>query len=168
MRHSGFLSGLANPASDFVDDDIVVRSVTAQQAAQADDGVVFFCFRERASRGWDFEGAGDPDDLDAPGLCATLHESVECTLQQPIRNKCVEARNHDREACPSRIQLALQRLGSRFGSGFSGRFQVVIPTPPVILSEAKDLCISMAAAKSIGPSLRSEFVTFLCAVKSQC
>ena len=64
MRHSRFLRGLANTASDLVDDDIVVRGVAPQQAAEADDGVVFFGFGKSARGGGDFESAGDADDGD--------------------------------------------------------------------------------------------------------
>jgi len=41
MWHSGFLRRLSNPASDFIDDYIVVGGVPAQQTTKADDRVVF-------------------------------------------------------------------------------------------------------------------------------
>jgi hypothetical protein len=41
VRDAGFLRGLSDAASDFVDDDIVMGSVSAEQAAKADDSVVF-------------------------------------------------------------------------------------------------------------------------------
>ncbi len=64
VRHSGFLRGLADAAGDFVDDDVVVRGVAAQQAAQADDCIVFFGLGKGAGSGRNFERAGDADDFD--------------------------------------------------------------------------------------------------------
>ena len=66
MRHSRFLRRLADAASDFVDDDVVVRGVAAQQASETDDGVVFFSLGESTGCRWNFESAGDADDFDAP------------------------------------------------------------------------------------------------------
>ncbi len=64
MRHSSLLRRLPNPARDFVDDYVVMRRISAQQAPETDDGVVFLGFSEGASRGRNFERAGDANDLD--------------------------------------------------------------------------------------------------------
>src|SRR5207237_9048622 len=40
MWHSSLLCRLPNPACDLVHDNVVVSSVAAQQASEADDGVV--------------------------------------------------------------------------------------------------------------------------------
>ena len=70
MRHSSFLRRLSNPPRDFVDDYVVMRSIPANQAAQADDGIVFFSFSKGASRGRNFESARDPDNFDVTFFCA--------------------------------------------------------------------------------------------------
>jgi hypothetical protein len=49
MRNSRFLSGLPDTPGAFVDDDIVVCCIPAEQASDADDGIVFPSFRQRAS-----------------------------------------------------------------------------------------------------------------------
>ena len=71
MGDASFLRGLSDAASDFVDDDVVVGCVSAEKAAEADDGVVFSRFGESAGGGRDFEGTGDADDGDVffPSAC---------------------------------------------------------------------------------------------------
>ena len=44
MGDSGFLGGLSDAPGDFVDDDVVVGGVAAEEASDRDDGVVFFGF----------------------------------------------------------------------------------------------------------------------------
>src|SRR5215475_12099812 len=61
MWHSGFLRRLPNPTRDFVDDHVVVRRISAEQASEADYGVVFSGFGESARSGGNFEGAGNAD-----------------------------------------------------------------------------------------------------------
>ena len=63
MWNTGFLRRLSDAARDFVDDDVVVGRVAAQQASEADDGVVLLGLRQRASGGWNFEGAGNADNV---------------------------------------------------------------------------------------------------------
>src|SRR5438552_19102176 len=46
MWHSSLLCRLPNAACDLVHDNVVVSSVDAQQASEADDSVVFFGLRE--------------------------------------------------------------------------------------------------------------------------
>src|SRR5580698_2037420 len=62
--NAGFLRRLPDATGDFVDDDVVVSSVSAKQAAEADDGIVFTSFGEGASGGGNFKRAGNADDGD--------------------------------------------------------------------------------------------------------
>jgi len=43
VRDAGFLGGLSDAAGDFVDDDVVVGGVAAEEASDAEDRVVIFC-----------------------------------------------------------------------------------------------------------------------------
>ena len=63
MRDAGFLCGLSDAACYFVDDHVVVGGVPANEAAEADDGVVFFGFGESSSGRGDLESARDADDF---------------------------------------------------------------------------------------------------------
>src|SRR5437879_13741276 len=58
MWHSSLLCRLPNAACDLVHDNVVVSSVAAQQASEADDGVVFFGFSASAGSGRNLEGTG--------------------------------------------------------------------------------------------------------------
>ena len=77
VRDTGFLGGLSDAASDFIDDDIVVGGVSAEQATEADDGIIFFAFGESTGGGWDFESAGDADDDDVLVLGARAKQAVK-------------------------------------------------------------------------------------------
>jgi hypothetical protein len=64
MRYSSLLGGLTNASRDLIGDHVVVCSVSAKKAADADDGVVFARLSERAGGGRDLESAGDTDEID--------------------------------------------------------------------------------------------------------
>ena len=64
MRYSSLLGGLTNASRDLVGDHVVVCGVSAEKAADADDGVVFASFGERAGGGRDLESTGNTDELD--------------------------------------------------------------------------------------------------------
>ena len=85
MGHARFLRGLADAASHFVDDDVVVRGVAAQQATQAYDGIIFFSLGESPRRRRNFKSAGYADDFDvlvslAPHL--TSPSNAPCNSDQ--------------------------------------------------------------------------------------
>ncbi len=117
MRDAGFLRGLPYPTRDFVHDDIVVGRVAAQQATEADDGMVFSSLGEGAGGGGDFERAGNTDDGDVfiPG--PGTKQSVMGAPQQPFSNKLIEPGDNDSEAIVSCVQLA--------GNGFLPSFAFV-------------------------------------------
>jgi len=79
VRDAGFLGRLPDAAGDFVDDYVVMGSVAAEKAADADDGVVFLGFGEFAGGKRNFEGTGDADEVDAFSLCTGAREAVDCT-----------------------------------------------------------------------------------------
>lgn len=64
MRHSRLLRRLPNPPRDFVDDDVVMRSISANQASKANDSVVFLGFGERTGSRGNFKRTGYTDDFD--------------------------------------------------------------------------------------------------------
>ena len=110
MWHSGLLCRLSDAARDFIDDDVVVRSVAAQKASDADDGVVFSCFRQRARGGRNLESAGSADDIDCFFGHARAHQSIERALQEPLSNEGVESRDDNAEAFSRAVQITLKRL----------------------------------------------------------
>ncbi len=125
MRHTGFLRGLSDAASDLVDDDVIVGGVAAKQASDADDGVVFFCLGESAGGGGDFEGSGDADDINVFLAGAQAKESVACALQQALSNERVKAGYDEREPLSPRVELAFEGRvrGSRWGLEFEFVFR---------------------------------------------
>jgi hypothetical protein len=110
VGHAGLLRGLPNAASDFVDDDVVMRGIAAQQAAEANDGVVFFCLGESARGGRNFECAGNADDLDVILVGSRTNKAVVCATQKSVSNKLVEAGDDDAEFSSRRAEIAFNRF----------------------------------------------------------
>lgn len=109
MWNAGFLRGLPNTARDFVDDDIIVGRVSAKQASDADDGVVFLRERERARGGRNLEGARHANYGNIVPARSELPQSVARTDEKSFCNEGIEARDNDGEATPSSIQITLHR-----------------------------------------------------------
>src|ERR1019366_8756195 len=95
MRDTRLLSRLPDTSRHFVDDDVVVCCVPAQQAAQADDGVVLPRLREASGGGRNFKGTRHTNDLDVSYLCARTQEPIHRSLKQSFGDESVKPRNHD-------------------------------------------------------------------------
>jgi hypothetical protein len=81
---------LSDATRDFVDDDVVVRRVAAQQATQADNRIVSLGYGQRTGGGGNFEGAGNTNDLDVFAFCAATQKSVERASKQPFGDELVK------------------------------------------------------------------------------
>ena len=64
MWNASFLRGLSNAAPALVHNHVVVSSVPAKQATEADDRIVLPGFGQGAGSRGDFEGAGNTNDID--------------------------------------------------------------------------------------------------------
>src|SRR5690242_13967745 len=98
MGDASLLRRLTDPARNFVDNHVVVSSVSTQQASEADDRVVLSSFGKRPRDGRDFKGAGHPDDLNVPFFCSRAHQTVVSSAKKSVGDEFVETRNHDCEA----------------------------------------------------------------------
>ena len=110
VRHASFLRRLADPTRHFVDDDVVMRGISAQQAAEADDRVVLLRFCERAGRRGNLESARDANDVDVLVLRTGTDESVVRAAQQAVGDELVESGNHYDKTQALRVQSARNRL----------------------------------------------------------
>ena len=90
MRNARLLRRLADASGHFVDDHIVVRGVAAQEATEADDRVVFFCFGELARCKRNLEGPWNADDVDVFFFRTGLQQPIDRAQQQPLGNKSVK------------------------------------------------------------------------------
>jgi len=106
MRHSCFLCGLPDPTRDFVNDYIVVRRVSAQQATEADDGVVLLCLSEGARGRGNFESARGANDTDVVFFCAGTNQAVVSAAQQPLSNELIKSGDDDSETQTTRVQFS--------------------------------------------------------------
>src|SRR5207248_597221 len=94
MRHSGFLRRLPNPSRDLVHDHVIVGRISAEQASEANDAIVFLGFGERAGGGGDFEGAGYADDFDVVFFRTGADQSVVGAPQQAVSDELVKSRDY--------------------------------------------------------------------------
>jgi len=90
MRYASFLRRLADAAGNFVDDHVVVRRVSTQQAAETNDGIVFLSFGKRAGCRGDFEGARDADNFDCFLSGAGTQQPVVCALEKSLCDESIE------------------------------------------------------------------------------
>ena len=136
MRHAGFLCRLANAARDLVDDHIVVPRVSAKQAAEADDGVIFLCFGERARGDRDLERPGYANNVDVVLLCFRSQQSIAGTEQEPLRDESIEPRDGDGKALSSRIQGTFKRGHCRLRRRFDLKLGFLLrdSVPPWLFS----------------------------------
>src|SRR3954463_9740298 len=81
---AGLLRGLPDAARDLGRDVLVMRGVAADDAAEADDGVVTVRLGELARGEWDLEGAGDADDFDVIVMRARLVQRLDSVSQQAL------------------------------------------------------------------------------------
>jgi hypothetical protein len=82
---------LSDAACDFVDNDVVVRGIAAQQATQANDRVVFLGLGKSASGGRNFECARNADDLNIFACRAAARQSIKRAAKQSFRNELVKS-----------------------------------------------------------------------------
>ena len=109
MGDTGFLRGLSDAAGDFVGDDIVVSGIAAEEAADADYGIVFLCFGQGTRGGGNFEGSGDADDLDIfVAIHAAANQSVDDAGKQALGDERIKTADDDRESFAVAEQIAFQ------------------------------------------------------------
>ena len=96
---------LSDAAGDFVDDDIVVGGVSAQEAADGDQGVVLAGFGQHFGGRGKLEGSGDADDFDVGGGGSGAAQSVGGAGEQTLGDEGVEARDDDGELHPGGVEL---------------------------------------------------------------
>jgi len=78
-------------ASDLGADVVVMRGLAADDAADADDGVVLRGGGQFFRGDGDFEGAGNADDLDLTRSCSGGGERIESGSEQAIGDEAIEA-----------------------------------------------------------------------------
>ena len=118
MWHASLLCRLPNPACDLVHDNVVVRSVAAQQASEADDGVVFFSFSQSAGGGRNFEGTGHAEDFDVPLFCPGSYKSVVGAAEQAVSYEFIETRDDNSEPKSGCVQFSGNSLLPNFLFGY--------------------------------------------------
>src|SRR5258708_27666392 len=113
MRHSSLLRRLPDAARDLIHNHVVMRCVAADQAAKADDGIIFPGFGKSASGQGNFERSGDADQRDVFLPCARAQQSVVSALEEPFCDEGVEARNDNRTPLSSSAKPTLDSRNRR-------------------------------------------------------
>src|SRR6184192_1364655 len=135
MRHASLLRRLPNAARDLVHDDVVMRGIAAQQASEADDGVVFFSFSQSAGGGRNFEGTGDAEDFDVPLFCPGSYKSVVGAAEQAVSYEFIETRDDNSEPKSGCVQFSGNSLLPNFLFGYVLSVSVLRYLPWQILAQ---------------------------------
>jgi len=109
MGHPSLLRGLPNAARDFIYDDVIVRSIAAQQTAQTNNRIVFFGLCQCASGGGKFKRARNTNDPNILGFRTTTQQSIERTPKESFRNELIKPRDHNAEVSSRSAEIALKR-----------------------------------------------------------
>lgn len=107
MRHAGLLRGLANATRDFIDDNVEMRRVSAQQAANTDDRIVFAagCQATRCRR--NFKGPRHANHVDVFLPRPGSQQAVARAQQQALSDEGIESCYYNREALSRSLELPL-------------------------------------------------------------
>jgi len=98
MRHACFLRGLPNAARHFVDDDVVVRRISAQKTSDTNNRIVFFrSGKSPGSRG-NLEASRHTCNRNIFLLRPQPKQPIARAQQKPFGDEAIEPRYHDREA----------------------------------------------------------------------
>ncbi len=99
--NTGILCGLADSARDFVGDYVVMGSVAAEKAADADDGVVLASLGEGAGSGGNLKRSRYTHQTYVFATRVGAQQGVIRTLKEPLSYERVEARHNYGEALPA-------------------------------------------------------------------
>src|SRR5271170_5258641 len=106
-----FLLRLADAAGDLVVDGFVVGRLTAQEAADGDDGVYQFGLGDLAGGGGDLPCAGNAKDVDLVFPDAAAVEAIERAFEQAVGDDGVPAGDDDGELHAPGSEIAGERDG---------------------------------------------------------
>jgi len=122
MRDSSLLRRLPDAASNLIHDHIVMRRIAADQAAEANDGVIFFGFGKRASGQGNLERARHAGERDVFLLRARAQQPVVGALKEPFRDEGVEARDYNCEPFSGGAESAFDSSNLQQGKTFKFYF----------------------------------------------
>src|SRR5208337_5549699 len=88
-------------------DIIVVRRLTAQDAANADDGIESATGGQLFRRQWNFERSRDGHNFNLFPQGAGVVECVERAADKSVRDEAVESADHDGKAQSRGVELPL-------------------------------------------------------------
>ena len=110
--HAGIKLRELDAAGGFRANVIVMRSLAAQNAADADDGLAAAGFGKFFGGDGNFERAGDPDEFDLAFRSARSFERVESRIEQPVSDELIEAAHYNSETQARGGKLSARRTGS--------------------------------------------------------
>jgi hypothetical protein len=106
--------------------------IAAEQASNADDGVVFTGQGQFARRRWDLKRTRHADNDDVFLGRAGANQSIARTQEQPFGNERIEARDDDSEPFVSGIEPALKSLNRGFRRGLQLQFAFLLRNVSVL------------------------------------
>src|SRR3954463_2402423 len=115
MRHASFLRRLSDAARTFIDNHIVMRRISTQKTADANDGIVGPGCGKCARRRGDFKRPWHSDHVNIFFLRSGAQQPVASTLQKPFSNERIKAGYNQRKALSGSVEISLKRRNRRRG-----------------------------------------------------
>ena len=108
MWYTRLLRRLPDSSCDFVDDYVVVRRVSSQQAADANDGIVLSGFRQLPRCQRNFEGSRHAHEIDVISLSSGAQQPIDRTHQQPLGDEGIEPRYNNGKIPSGGIERSIE------------------------------------------------------------
>jgi hypothetical protein len=112
MWHSSLLSRLPDAPSNFIHNDIVMRRIATQQAANTNDRVVLFRLSKHSGRRRNLERAGNPREHDIFLSGARPQQSIVGAKNKSLCDKGIEAGNNNGKPLSLSAEAALNSRNS--------------------------------------------------------
>src|SRR5580698_5348173 len=159
MWDASLLCRLSDAARNFIHNDVVMRSIAAQQAADAEDRIVLLRFGEHSSRRRNFECTGDADQRDVFFLGTGTQQSVVGALKKTFGDERVKARDDYRKAFSDSTETAFNCWNPWLGRMLEFYFFFRSCSPHHRPKRSRDAacCVSRCKAKRGKPRLYSRF-----------
>ena len=135
------------PARRLARDEVEVRRLAADHAAERDHAGVAPRLRERHRRERELERARHGHDENASRATPASSSSASARVEQPVRDLAVEAADDDRDGAPVPVRSALEHARSRRDAKLAGRVlgSPQLPAPAVASSGSPDRAAALRA-----------------------
>ncbi len=129
MGNSSLLRRLPDPPRNFINDNVIMRRIPAQQTSDANQSVVLPSQSQSPSRRRNLKRPRHPHNVDVPLRSSSPNQPVAGTQKQPLGNERIKAGHNNGKPLPGSIQLPRNPRNNRLRHRFD--LQVGVPRGPL-------------------------------------